>query len=141
MYDQVSAELGNLSPSVEKAFDMSTSLNASVKSDISDFFTPAQSPQTSIAVISQTKDILLTTHQMTKGVLSTVTDSKWWHNTIQTLVKKVPTPGSRYSENDDREIESMNKTFDAQGCHPFYAEVIENSISDKVIFSCSSSLK
>lgn len=135
MYDQVNAEFGNCPPSLEKGFDMSNS----VTSDIIDFFIPTQNPQTSIAVINQTKDILLTTGQMTKGVLSTVIDSKWWHNTIQNLVKKVPTHDSRYSENDDTELETLNKTFDAQGCHPFYIEVIENSISDKVniCYTCS----
>lgn len=130
LYDQVSAELGNsLSPS-EKSVEMSSSQNGS---DLFDFVMPVQSLPTSLAVINQTKEILMTAGQRTKKELSSITDSKWWQSTIQNLVKKIPAHGSSYPENDDEEIEFINKTFDAQGCHPFYAKLIENSVSDKKI--------
>ncbi|GAB1605191.1 neuroblastoma-amplified sequence-like [Argonauta hians] len=131
LYDQVCAEFGPASFSEEKPSP--SMVNSAIsEGGMSDFFTPEQSPQTSMHVLSQTKDILLTTGELTKGVLSTVTDVKWWHHTIHNVVKMVPVQGfgsSKEQYSQDEQIWNMEK----QACHPFYEGLIEGCVVDKRI--------
>ncbi|CAI9734159.1 neuroblastoma-amplified sequence-like [Octopus vulgaris] len=129
LYDQVCAEFGTMSSSDEKPSSMIDSTISD--SGVSDFFTPEQSPQTSMHVLNQTKDILLSTGELTKGMLSSVTDVKWWHHTIHNLVKMVPV--QRLNSNKEQFTDEQIWNFENQACHPFYGEIIENCVVDKKI--------
>lgn len=129
LYDQVCAEFGTMSSSSDEK--PSSMIDSTISdSGVSEFFTPEQSPQTSMHVLNQTKDILLSTGELTKGMLSSVTDVKWWHHTIHNLVKMVPV--QRLNSNQEQFADEQIWNFEKQACHPFYEEIIENCVVDKV---------
>ncbi|XP_053405478.1 NBAS subunit of NRZ tethering complex-like [Mercenaria mercenaria] len=81
------------------------------------------SPFSSKAALQQTQHILASTKQTTKAVLSTVTDSKWWHGTVNRLRQ----PMKRQESYD---MTNRNKKLELQSCHPFYEGFIANCFSN-----------
>lgn len=83
------------------------------------------SPFSTKAALQQTQHILTSTRQTTKAVLSTVTDSKWWHGTVNRLRQ----PAKRQESYD---LTNRNKSLELQSCHPFYEGFIENCYANVV---------
>ena len=83
------------------------------------------SPFSARAALQQTQQILTSTKDTTKAVLSTVTDTKWWQGTIQ----KLKQPTKRQISQD---FPTRNEKLDQQSCHPFYDGTIENCYSNTV---------
>lgn len=83
------------------------------------------SPFSAKAALQQTQSILKSTKQTTKAVLSTVTDTKWWHGTVN----KLRQPTNRQTSYD---MTDRNKKLEHQACHPFYEGIIENCYSNMV---------
>ena len=83
------------------------------------------SPFSARAAFQQTQQILTSTKDTTKAVLSSVTDTKWWQGTIHKL--KQPTKRQTSLDFNDR-----NKKMELQSCHPFYDGMIEHCYSNVV---------
>ncbi|KAL4228277.1 hypothetical protein ACF0H5_013708 [Mactra antiquata] len=80
------------------------------------------SPFSSKAALQQTAQILTSTKQTTKAVLSTITDSKWWQGTVDRL--RQPTRQTSY------DMTNRNIDLELQSCHPFYDGFIDNCYSN-----------
>ncbi len=79
---------------------------------------PSESPFTARGAITQTKEILASTNQATRKVLSQVSNSQWWKKTLHSLRRE---DGADRLGDTDR-----NEKFEHQGCHPFFEEAIED---------------
>ncbi|XP_064620288.1 NBAS subunit of NRZ tethering complex-like [Lineus longissimus] len=84
------------------------------------------SPFSARGALEQTKEILTSTKQTTRHVLSTVSDKSWWKNTLKTLH-----PMRQQSEMLIDERDDGNQAMEIQGCHPFYAGIMEGAYLDK----------
>ena len=92
-----------------------------------DSASPGENPFTARGAITQTKEILTSTTQTTKAVLSTVSDKKWWKKTLHSLQR----PG-RSTSFVEEERDDNNVHFEKQGCHPFYEDVMKDAYHDRV---------
>ena len=86
----------------------------------------SSSPFSARAAFQQTQQILTSTKDTTKAVLSTVTDAKWWQGTLNKL--KLPATKRQLSQ----DYNDRNKKMELQSCHPFYDGIIEHCYSDVV---------
>ena len=86
----------------------------------------SSSPFSARAAFQQTQQILTSTKDTTKAVLSTVTDAKWWQGTLNKL--KLPATKRQLSQ----DYNDRNKKMELQSCHPFYDGIIEHCYSDLV---------
>uniref|UniRef100_A0AAQ5ZXU3 Neuroblastoma-amplified sequence N-terminal domain-containing protein n=1 Tax=Amphiprion ocellaris TaxID=80972 RepID=A0AAQ5ZXU3_AMPOC len=68
---------------------------------------------------ARTMQVLTTTGLTTKAVLSTVSDHRWWKESLIYL----------------RPLQATNKNLELQGCSPFYQELIEDPFVDDVYSS------
>ncbi|KAH9508425.1 hypothetical protein Btru_055206 [Bulinus truncatus] len=89
-----------------------------------------ESPFSARSAIKQTQQILSSTKQTTSAVLSTVTDSKWWQNAVSSLKHFTHKDSKDTGHLSDPADDDRNKSMKKQGCHPFYASIIENCYED-----------
>ncbi|BFY98427.1 hypothetical protein BsWGS_01467 [Bradybaena similaris] len=87
-----------------------------------------ESPFSARAAIKQTQQILSSTKKTTSAVLSTMTDAKWWQSAASLLKQPQRHKGGDGDVFKGRDYD--NSGFRKQGCHPFYAGIIENCYED-----------
>ncbi|CAL1537532.1 unnamed protein product [Lymnaea stagnalis] len=81
-----------------------------------------ESPFSARAVIQQTQQILSSSKQT---VLSTFTDAKWWQSAFSSLQQ------SSSKQKTESKLQTQdNADMKKQGCHPFYASIIEGCYED-----------
>uniref|UniRef100_A0A3Q1FX53 NBAS subunit of NRZ tethering complex n=1 Tax=Acanthochromis polyacanthus TaxID=80966 RepID=A0A3Q1FX53_9TELE len=73
---------------------------------------------------AKTMQVLTTTGLTTKAVLSTVSDHRWWKESLNYL-RPLQAHGDRGSD-----WEAANENLELQGCSPFYQELIEDPFVD-----------
>ncbi len=91
-----------------------------------DSISPGENPFSARGAITHTKEILTSTTNTTKAVLSSISDKRWWKKTLTSLSR--PTRHMSYLQKSD----DMNVNFHTQGCHPFYEDVLPHAYSNKV---------
>jgi len=96
-----------------------------VADEPSDNEVPRASPFSAKAALKQTRNILASTGQTTRAVLSTVTDSRWWQGTVTKLTNQI-------ERQQSHDMTNRNCGMEKQGCHPFYDGFIENCYSNIV---------
>lgn len=89
-----------------------------------------ESPFSARAAIKQTQQILSSTKKTTSAVLSTMTDAKWWQSAASLLKQPQNHKGGGGDVLKGRDYD--NSGFRKQGCHPFYAGIIEDCYEDVV---------
>lgn len=89
-----------------------------------------ESPFSARAAIKQTQQILSSTKKTTSAVLSTMTDAKWWQSAASLLKQPQHHKGGGGDVLKGRDYD--NSGFRKQGCHPFYAGIIEDCYEDVV---------
>ncbi|XP_074650577.1 NBAS subunit of NRZ tethering complex-like [Tubulanus polymorphus] len=76
--------------------------------------------------LQQTKELLSTTSETTRTVLSALSDKNWWSSTLSNLT---PSRVDRESGSDDQS--RNNKSLELFACHPFYDDIMENAYLDQ----------
>ncbi|XP_012940751.1 neuroblastoma-amplified sequence [Aplysia californica] len=94
----------------------------------SEYSESRESPFSARAAIQQTQEILSSTRRTTSAVLSTVTDGRWWQSAVTSL--KQPARRTRGRAGGLSDKDDGNLAFRKQGCHPFYASIIEDCYED-----------